>query len=199
VLEEPTADECALTACGKSAGLTNLQELYIDLDSDLAPGTAKALTALMGLTYLSLNGQMSAVDDAAAAALARSLTQLQHLELEGRELGSMTCLAAIGQLVHLTFLNIDTADIHTVDPHLCDCGRLTREGLMQLAGLTRLQHLEVIGRQNYKEITASDVGDFWAAVQVARRKEGHCGSRTLAESSYEWAYDWQMPWLTDRE
>jgi hypothetical protein len=198
VLEEPTEsskDEQVSAACGKLAGLTNLQELCIDLKSELAPGTAIALTALTGLTSLSLNNQMSAVDDATAAALARSLTQLQHLELEGCELGSMTCLAAIGKLVHLTFLSIDTH----VDPDVCNCGRLTREGLMQLTGLTRLQHLEVIGRQNNKEITASDVGEFWATVQDARREQGYSGSRTMTESSYESAYDWQMPWLRDME
>jgi hypothetical protein len=187
VLESPTGsmyDVRAVAACGKLAGLTNLRDLHIYLGSRLTPGDVGALTALTGLTRLWLDDLGSAVDDAAAAALACSLTQLQDLDLGGCELGSMTCLAAIAQLVHLTSLNIDDFD--------CDYpldSKLTREGLMLLTGLTRLQELELCRND---EVTDEVVDEFWAALRAAR--SSCCGNSILTGvSSYEAAYR-LIPW-----
>jgi hypothetical protein len=191
VLESPTGCDSgarAVAACGKLAGLTNLRDLHIHWGSKLAPGDVKALTALTGLTRLRLDELGSAVDDAAAAALARSMPQLQDLDLMHCELGSMTCLAEIAKLVHLTSLNIDDFDYKH-----CICGSLTREGLMQSTGLTRLQQLQLCRND---EVTDEVVDEFWAALRAARSIR--CGSSTLTElSSYEAAYDWEMPWYAD--
>jgi hypothetical protein len=187
VLESPTGsrhDVRAVAACGKLAGLTNLCDLHIYLGSRLAPGDAKALTALTGLTRLWLDELGSAVDDAAAAALACCLTQLRDLDLGGCALGSMTCLAAIAQLVHLTSLNID--DWHS--DYRCD-SKLTREGLMLLTGLTQLQKLQLCRND---EVTDEVVEEFWAALRTAR--SSCCGNSTLTEvPSYEAAYR-LIPW-----
>jgi hypothetical protein len=191
LLESPTGsmvDARAVAACGKLAGLTHLRHLRIEHGSKLAPGDMKLLTALTGLTCLCLSGLKSAVDDATAAALACSMPQLQDLDLGGCELGSMTCLAAIAQLVQLTSLNIHDYD--------CDisCSRiLTRKGLMLLTGLTRLQQLQLYIND---EVTVAVEDEFWAAVRAARISR--CGSSTLTElSSYEAAYNWEMPWDAD--
>jgi hypothetical protein len=109
VLESPTSnmfDVRAVAACSMLAGLTNLRDLCIHRGSELVPGDAKALTALTGLTRLQLCELGSAVGDATAAALTRSMPQLQDLDLAWCDLGSMACLADIGKLVHLTSLNI---------------------------------------------------------------------------------------------
>jgi hypothetical protein len=197
-LESPTGsrdDARAVAACGALAGLTNLQDLYFHSDSKLAPGDAKELTALTGLTALCLAGLGSAVDDATAAALACRLMQLQDLDLARCELGSMTCFAAIGKLVHLTSLHIfdDEGDRGF-------CSRLTPQGLMLLTGLTRLQHFWP--PQNVA-VTHDVIDEFWAEVQAALRDR--CGSSSLEDrqmSWYEATYDWEVPWFacacTDR-
>jgi hypothetical protein len=191
VLELPVGgsdDARAVAACGKLAGLTNLRDLHIDGGANLAPGDITALTALTGLTRLCLGELGSAVGDATAAALARSMQQLQDLDLAGCKLGSMTCLAEIGKLVHLTSL-----DINTWDPVQHSCGRLTRERLMLLTGLTRLRKLHLC---KTGDVTSEVVEEFWAAVRAAR--SSRCGSSTLSElSPYEAGYDWEMPWHTD--
>jgi hypothetical protein len=125
----------------------------------------------------------SAVDDATAAVLACSLTQLRELDLEQCELGSFSCLAAIGKLVHLTNLNIDNYDCDSV---------LTREGLMLLTGLTRLQKLQLCPS---KEVTGAVVDEFWAAVRAGRRSDSNLDEPL----SYEMAYNWEMPWDPDTQ
>jgi hypothetical protein len=191
VLESPTGsshDARAVAACGKLAALTNLRDLYILSDSMLAPGDIKRLTALAGLARLWLSDLESAVDDATAAALARSMPQLQDLDLEGCDLGRMTCLAEIGKLVHLTRLNIKD-----FDRDVNKSSGLTRQGLMLLTGLTRLRTLQLCENQ---EVTAKVVEEFWAAVRAARRSR--CGSSSLSElSPYEAGYDWEHPWYID--
>lgn len=139
--------------CGKLGGLTNLQELCISGRSKLVAGDARALTTLTGLTELNLSGLGAAVNDAAAGALACSLKQLQHLNLGRCELGDMVCCVAIGQLTQLTTLG------------LCSSSGLTREGLMLLTGLTRLQQLWVGG---CAQVTDNHVEEFWAAVRPKR-------------------------------
>uniref|UniRef100_A0A383VLW3 Uncharacterized protein n=1 Tax=Tetradesmus obliquus TaxID=3088 RepID=A0A383VLW3_TETOB len=138
----------AVAVCGKLGGLTNLQELCISGRSKLVAGDARALTTLTGLTELNLSGLGAAVNDAAAGALARSLKQLQHLNLGRCELGDM-----LGQLTQLTTLG------------LCSSSGLTQEGLMLLTGLTRLQQLWVGG---CAQVTDNHVEEFWAAVRPKR-------------------------------
>jgi hypothetical protein len=116
----------------------------------LLPGDARALTALTGLTRLVLRGLGSGVGDVAATALACSLRQLRHLDLHSCDLGGMVCLAAIGQLTQLTAL------------HLFGNEGVTREGLMLLTGLKRLQQLGVCRNE---EVTDAAVEEFWAAVR----------------------------------
>jgi hypothetical protein len=146
----------AVAACGKLAALKTLKDLCFKESSrqipmiTLLPGDARALTALTGLTRLVLRALGSGVGDVAATALACSLRQLRHLDLHSCNLGDMVCLAAIGQLTQLTAL------------HLCGNEVLTREGLMLLTGLTRLQQLGV--RRNV-EVTDAVVEEFWAAVR----------------------------------
>jgi aminoglycoside phosphotransferase len=70
------------------------------------PGDALALTALTGLTRLALQGGETGVTDEVAAALARNLTQLQHLDLRRCPLGSYNCFHEIGQLTQLTELQL---------------------------------------------------------------------------------------------
>jgi hypothetical protein len=90
------------------------------------------------------------VDDVAATALASSLKQLQHLHLVDCALGDMACLAAIGQLTQLTELN------------LWGCTGLTRQSLMLLTGLFRLQQLHVDTR---RPAMAAHAQEFWSAMQ----------------------------------
>jgi hypothetical protein len=92
----------------------------------------------------------SGVDDVTASALACHLKQLRHLDLSGCELGSMACLAPIGQLTQLTELQ------------LREIRDLTVWGLMLLTGLTALEKL---GVWHSKNITDEVLKRFWAAVE----------------------------------
>jgi hypothetical protein len=92
-------------------------------------GDAQALTALTGLTRLVLSYLEAGVGDAAATAIASSCQQLQCLDLRGCRLRSMECLAAVRQLTQLTELQLE------------ENKRLTRQQLMLLTGLKRLQQL----------------------------------------------------------
>jgi hypothetical protein len=114
--------------------------------AELVPGDAQALSTLTGLTHLVLDGLHQGADDVATTALACSLKQLRHLDLRGCRLGSMSCLAAIGQLRQLTELHLDGNE-------------LTKRGLMLLTGLSRLQQL---GVSCSKEVTPGVLGRFWA-------------------------------------
>lgn len=94
-----------LNVIASTAGLTRLQHLDLrelrslititGLAAGVMPGAAMGLTALTGLTYLSLQGGGACVGDTAAAALACCLTQLRHFDLWDCELGSTVCLKAI--------------------------------------------------------------------------------------------------------
>jgi hypothetical protein len=84
---EPPPAEVAV--CASLAGLTNLRHLELDCaHTRLAPGDALALTALTNLTHLVSSGMPQlfggrGVTGAAVAAVACSLKQLRHLELDG--------------------------------------------------------------------------------------------------------------------
>jgi hypothetical protein len=95
------AAEAARSAavCGSLAQLTNLQDLEL-WGPRLRPGDAMALTALTGLTRLFFREVGDGVGDAAAVALARSLTQLRCLELQAAR--SEGCVAAFAELTQLT-------------------------------------------------------------------------------------------------
>uniref|UniRef100_A0A383WJT9 Uncharacterized protein n=1 Tax=Tetradesmus obliquus TaxID=3088 RepID=A0A383WJT9_TETOB len=119
----------AVEACGALAGLTKLSNLHIR--AHLSPGDALALSALTGLTRLVLEDVGEGVGDEAAAAVARSCRQLQHLDLSRCKLDSGACLAEIGTLTQLTELQ------------LRGNAGVTLQGLMQLSRLVQLQRLEV--------------------------------------------------------
>jgi hypothetical protein len=140
----------AVAACGKLAAVKTLKDLCLDESSLLTAGDARALTALTGLTRLVLGGLGDGVGDVAATALACSLRQLRHLDLQSCELGDMVCLAGIGQLTQLTALQLEGND------------GLTREGLMLLTGLTSLQEL---GVSDIEGVTDADVEEYWAALR----------------------------------
>jgi hypothetical protein len=121
---------CSFCVCG-----ININGCYQDA-LQLAAGDAQALTALTNLTSLDLACAWDGVGAVAATALASNLKQLQHLclcscNLKPSTAEGLACLAAIGSLTQLTYLNLG----------LCDTGNgVTQQGLMQLAGLSRLQH-----------------------------------------------------------
>jgi hypothetical protein len=138
--DEMWASEVA--ACASLAKLTCLQDLKIyGAESDRLPlypnlnllrGDALALTALTRLTRLDLCGARHGVGPVVATALARSLQQLQDLNLGfcSLQLSSakgLACLEAIGRLTQLTWLSL-----------YGNGGELTQQGLMQLTGLSRL-------------------------------------------------------------
>jgi hypothetical protein len=133
----------------KLAGLQELKHLHFEDDSTLAPGDARALTALTGLTSLVLARVGPGVGDEAAAAIAGSCKQLHHLDLCDCDLVSMECLSSIRHLIQLTQLQLQG-----------NAG-LTQQHLM-LTGLTCLQQL---GVDRTAEITDGVVDSFWAAVR----------------------------------
>jgi Leucine-rich repeat (LRR) protein len=156
--EEDPIDVLPVAACGKLACLKHLKSLCITEVSKLVPGDVLYLTALTGLTRLELAGLGPAVDDVAANALACSLKQLQHLDLARCELGSMVCAAAIGHLTQLTALN------------LSGNSGVTRERLMLLTGLSRLQRLGLDSRGG-APVSDAVLRKFWAAVAAAAAPE----------------------------
>jgi hypothetical protein len=105
---------------------------------------------LTDLTRLVLDELGDGVGDLAATALACNRRQLKHLDLQRCSLGSMACLAAIAQLTGLTELQLEDND------------GLTRQGLLLLTGLTRLQQL---GVDRNADVTDEVVDSFWAAVK----------------------------------
>lgn len=115
--EEEAADAVEelqqLDVFGRIAGLTGLQDLYLDIISDspegfpFVPGSALTLSALTSLTRLVLRECGTGVDDGAAAAMASSCTLLQHLDLQGCNLVKTLCAEAFKQLRQLTELCLD--------------------------------------------------------------------------------------------
>jgi hypothetical protein len=130
-----------VAACARLAKWTCLQDLTVGcgegyaygyVNPQLVRGDALALTALTGLTRLVLAGAQHGAGTAVATALARSLQQLQSLDLGDccLQLGGaegLACLEAIGRLTQLTRLR------------LSGNAGLTMHGLMQLTGLSRLE------------------------------------------------------------
>jgi hypothetical protein len=132
---EPESDD-EVAVCARLANSTRLQDLTVGGGSDwvlnLVRGDALALTALTGLTRLVLYRAEHGVGTAVATALARSLQQLQSLDIRDccLQLGSaegLACLEVIGRLTQLTQLSLG------------GCEDSTQHGLMQLMGLSRLQ------------------------------------------------------------
>jgi Leucine-rich repeat (LRR) protein len=150
-LELADAAAGSIAVCSSLTGLLQLQDLTLT-NADSVPGGALALTALTGLTRLVLAGAGAGVDELAATALACNLRQLQHLDLSGCKLGSMGCLAAIGQLTRLTELQLKGS------------GSVTQRGFMQL---TKLQKLRRLGVDRSEAVTDAVLREFWAAVPLA--------------------------------
>jgi hypothetical protein len=144
------SSELGLACCGWLAGLPRLQELCLDCETPLAPGDAIALTSLTSLTRLALPRARDGVGDTRAAALAASLSQLQHLDLRECRLCSDAALAAIGQLRQLTELRLEGNN------------GITRQGLMQLIGLVRLQQL---GIDRSADVDGAVMKRFWSIVR----------------------------------
>ncbi|KAF6248735.1 hypothetical protein COO60DRAFT_1648566 [Scenedesmus sp. NREL 46B-D3] len=145
-----------VAACDSLAGLTNLRDLSFSAAANLLPGDALALTALTGLTRLVLAHLEHGVGDLAACALACSLKQLRHLDLQECDLGDMVCLAAIAHLTQLTELRLG-----------CTSG-FTRQRLMLLTGLTDLQRL---GFCSDEEIRVEVMDSFWAVLQQQQQQQ----------------------------
>jgi hypothetical protein len=132
-----------VAACASLTKLTCLQDLTIGgsgyvcgetLDVNLSHGNALALTALTRLTRLVLAGVEHGVGTAVATALACTQQRLQCLDLShcSLQLGTadwLACLEAVGCLTRLTWLR------------LRGNAGLTKHGLMQLTGLSRLEHM----------------------------------------------------------
>jgi hypothetical protein len=143
--------------CASLTGLTRLKDLTISFNRynavlRFAPGDALALTALTSLTRLDLGWAARGVGTDAAAALAHSLKQLQHLSLAGCDLqlhtaGGMACLEAIGRLTQLTHLGLKGNQ------------GLTHQGLMQLTGLKYLQQPVAVVESNGSVITVDSDSD----------------------------------------
>jgi hypothetical protein len=139
-------------ACARLSSLARLKDLTVCKESVLLPGDALALTALTGLTRLALQGAETCVTDEVAAALARSLTQLQHLDLRRCPVGSCDCFDEIGELTQLTELRLAGAlEVDNYD-------------LMRLTGLTNLQQLAVDIDNEYC-IAEEALEEFWEAVR----------------------------------
>uniref|UniRef100_A0A383WM33 F-box domain-containing protein n=1 Tax=Tetradesmus obliquus TaxID=3088 RepID=A0A383WM33_TETOB len=144
---EPGQQYAGIAACGSLAALTGLRDLMLH-SHQLAPGDTLALSKLTALTRLDLAELAQGVDDVAATALACCCRQLRHLDLRGCDLGSMACLAVIGQLPQLTELHLDGTPI-------------TRRGLRLLTGLSYLRQLRVTFSAG---VTASVWDRFWATM-----------------------------------
>jgi hypothetical protein len=158
-----------VAVCASLTALTRLKDLTFKCESNagdvwctnLAPGDALALTALTGLTSLDFGWAEHGVCATAATALANNLKQLQQLCLNGcMELETaegVACLAAIGRLTKLTYLDLE------------DNPGLTGQGLMQLTGLSRLQEL-------YMDYLGDWMSDWWLSVWPALRRRHYWSS-----------------------
>lgn len=141
-----------LPACDVLASLTALQDLSLE-SSSLMDGDALKLAALTNLTRLVLADVGPGVGELAANALACSLKQLRHLDLQDCNLGSMSCLATIAHLSQLTELRLERNS------------GLTRQGL---ALLTRLSNLQQLGADAGRFMTPRDWAEFWKSVRGQR-------------------------------
>uniref|UniRef100_A0A383VKY4 Uncharacterized protein n=1 Tax=Tetradesmus obliquus TaxID=3088 RepID=A0A383VKY4_TETOB len=146
-----------VAACASLTGLTRLKDLAIDCNDmngyqgKLAPGDVIALTTLTSLTRLHVWSAEHGVGAAAATALAGALQQLQHLcmyncklQLDSAE--GLACCEAIGRLTQLMQLDLSS-------------NRLTQQGSMQLAGLSRLQELRSMDNEVDDSHDGADEGD----------------------------------------
>jgi Leucine-rich repeat (LRR) protein len=156
-----------VAACARLAKLACLQDLTVGGSEAyhqmiLLPGDAPALTALSRLTCLDLAMAKHGVETAAATALARSLQQLQSLDLSYccLQLGSAegsACLEAIGRLTQLTRLSLDGNE------------GLMQHGLMQLTGLSCLDQQECYDLCSDLLVTdPAAMTTFWAFVHAQR-------------------------------
>lgn len=146
-------DSDSVAVCVGLARLTRLKELTLHSCTSLVPGDAQALTALTALTRLALNG-VEGVEEADIAALARSMPQLQHLELGGLDLSSVAFMAAVGTLTQLTELFLENSD-------------MTEQSLLQLTGLVHLQVLHP--PPYYGGVMKETVDRLWSAVWKQRQ------------------------------
>jgi hypothetical protein len=107
--DDDDCEQCAPVAvCRQLSKLTGLRDLSFTDYTYLKPGDAQWLTALTNLTRLVLCNMRDGFGDAAAAAIASSLTQLRQLNLGWCELGKDGGeLAEAAQLVHLTELRLE--------------------------------------------------------------------------------------------
>jgi hypothetical protein len=105
--------------------------MMMTCNTRIKEGDAMALTALTALTCLVVQNVGVGVVDDAASALASSLTQLCHLDLDTCGLTTMACLANIGGLQQLTQLR------------LLGNSAVAEHGLMLLTRLTGLQQLGI--------------------------------------------------------
>lgn len=148
-----------VAVCARLTSLSSLRDLTVTGEHTrgmLEAGDALALTALTGLTSLSLCNLDAALGDLEANALACNLTQLRDLDLTDAWLGDMVCLAAIARRTQLTGLalwfNTSSSD-------------LTQRGLMMLTTLLRLQELGLY------ECGDISLDAFWAAVPGRQRPQ----------------------------
>jgi hypothetical protein len=163
-VDQPVAGNAVpVAACSRLTGLSRLRDLAIHCEWDDGPwlekGDALALTALTGLTSLSLTSHGAALGDLEANALACNLTQLRYLNLSDNDLGSMVCLAAIARLTQLTGLVLYDAYGQMA---------LTQRGLIMLIMLSRLQELDLLCND---EVTEQVLERFWAAVRAQQQQQ----------------------------
>jgi hypothetical protein len=122
----------------------------------LQPGDALWLTALTNLTRLVLFNMRDGVGDAAAAAIASSLTQLRHLDLGWCELGKDggKLAEAVQQLVHLTELRLQGNS------------QLSREALISLLELPNKSLVRVRLDKQQCDLVGDEVESDRSDVQV---------------------------------
>jgi Leucine-rich repeat (LRR) protein len=147
--EGDSSSELGVALCSWLSGLPRLQELCLECETPLAPRDALALTSLTSLTRLALPRARGGVGDTRAAAVAASLSQLQHLDLRQCKLRSVAALAAIGQLKQLTELRLEGNS------------GITRQGVWQLTGLASLQQL---GIDYSPKVDSAVLKRFWSLV-----------------------------------
>jgi hypothetical protein len=147
------SDARCLDMCQHVAGLSRLRDLSVSTATPLAACDAQHLSALVGLTLLSLENLWAGVGDFAAAVLMCGLTQLKDLSLKSCELGSCACLAPMAKLTDLTALDLSY-------------NNGAEQRLMVLTSLVNLQKLAVgkAGQAASEVVTA-----FWGAMHAARQ------------------------------
>jgi hypothetical protein len=150
-------DEVGVLVLSCLLKLATLKELRIQGSAFLGQGQVGRLTALTSPTRLDLIGLRTAAGDAAAVGVSCML-QLQHLELQLCDLGSMDSVAAIGQLTRLTELRLEGND-------------LPSQSVPQLIGLSRLRRLGWGSRGSPQVPLADDVLEqFWATVRQHQQR-----------------------------